>query len=365
MASQFNGSRAGGSPRSPASGASSPGGLGGARGQRKAEAKKQFRAEVARLVEGVKLIPDYVRATDNLKREKVTVSFTANGQPQQYQVGRQEAKDYIAQIVKGLQQLPNKAFALNKGRRQTSPQAGFLAPAKFSQDMVNFFANANLGPQVTGQLGPKVDKAGNTKMVPDNNSLNAIPNSRLNNVLYFTQPNHPLYRVISPGTLTPLFALQSHYSNAQNLGTRSRLTATPEMRQYLGRIIQETIQNDVNKIATAFPSSAMLAQQAGQNALQALANPGLSVNTVVSVADPEKPTREVFNPNSFLYAHFSKLISTGKSRNEPVPLLNDAELAVLGDQQRQVAFARAYKNKNTAAADRQRKAAQKRAQQTA
>lgn len=312
---------------SPGSGIESPASPGAGKIGR-AQAKKLFKDEVDRLVQAVKLIPTYAEAFANLrKNEKLTVNFTdSQNQPRQYQIGRSEFKEFVSQTIKQMSRLPTLAFTLNKTRRRTAPNSGFLAPARFVQEIVNFFANADVGAVVEGNFVEKTDKAGNRKMIPDSKSLSATPNSRLNSVLYFTQPQingqqNPLYGIISPGTLTPLFALHAYYSRMQNEEDATRLSASPAMRQGLRNVMQATIQNDVRTITEKYtnnPAVSQQIQQIGQQLLAAIDNPNAVVNNKIG-------NDEIFNPNNFLYAHFSKLISNGKAQDDES--LNDQQLA--------------------------------------
>lgn len=414
---------------SPGSGASSPSSPGGEKIGR-AQAKKIFKDEIDQLVQAVKLIPVYAESFAQLKRtEKLTVQFTdPAGQPRQYQIGRSEFKEFVSQTTKRMQALPTLAFSLNKTRRRTTPNSGFLAPARFSQEIVNFFAAATIGPIVTGNFVIKTDKAKNKKNIPESKSLRVQPGSRLNSVLYFTQPqinnqNNPLYGIISPGTLTPLFALHAYYAQnpteqrqgLQHLNDATRLTASNEMRQALAGVIQQTINTDARTLSEKYANNqGILAQiqQVGQQLVQAIGNPSLQVNSRFPTGqrkpNGEEEYDEIFNPNSFLYAHFSKLISNGKLTGENglneerlnairqqiptvygtnMPAINPAafqtvalsaqqagqnvglyESVVLNAQQNFVALARAYKNQVQGAAQRQRRAAEKaqqRAQQQA
>jgi hypothetical protein len=401
---------------SPSSGAESPASSGAGKTGR-AQAKKLFKDEVDRLVQAVKLIPIYAEKFSNLRKNgKLIVSWTdsTTGQPRQYQIGRSEFKEFVSQIVKKMSRLPTLAFTLNKTHRHTAPNSGFLAPARFVQEIVNFFAQADVGPIVRGNFVEKTDKAGNRKMVPDSKSLNMVPNTRLNSVLYFTQlqingQQNPLYGIISPGTLTPLFALHAYHSQMQNAQDATRLSASQDMRRYLRRVMEVTIQNDVSTISDKYrndPAVQQQVQQIGQQLLAAIDNPAAVVNSKIG-------DDEIFNPNNFLYAHFSKLISNGKAQDDSVnnpetrdtamvsirqaipgvygsgvagitlqtfQQINEAyqqqvdnarrtgatipagpayEHAVLLAQQKYVALARAYKNQVQGTRQRQRRAQQK------
>ena len=205
-------------------------------------------------------------------------------------------------------------------RTRTAPVAsGFLAPVLFDDELVEFFAQANLGPVISGELVDKTGPAGHTRSVPNPQSLRPT-NQPLNSILFFTQPTvfgetNPLHRVATPGMLIPLFALHAYYSGMQNPNDPTRLSASEEMRALLPNLIARTTQRD-------------------------------------------------FDPENFLYAHFSKLISSAavSQRLTPQdfevllpeitrvyqPLFPGARLItpemVLEYQQNEIALARAYKN---------------------
>jgi hypothetical protein len=48
-----------------------------------------------------------------------------------------------------------------------------------------------------------------------------------------------LYRIIAPGSLTPLFALHAYYANMQNPNDPTRLSASKQMRG----LLRETMVN--------------------------------------------------------------------------------------------------------------------------
>lgn len=344
----------------------------------RAEAKKIFKEEVERLVEAVKLIPVYAEAFSNIrKNEKLNVSFTdSTGQPRQYQIGRSEFKEFVSQIIKQMLKLPNLAFSLNKTRRRTAPNSGFLAPALFVQEIVDFFGRADIGPIVQGNFVEKTDKSGNRKIAPDVKSLKAVPYSRLNDVLYFTKPQingkpNPLYGIISPGTLTPLFALHAYNSGMQNALDATRLSASQEMRLHLRNVMKTTIDNDVRAISEKYQNDPAMIQQIQQVARQL----STAIDDPTLVIDSKIGDDEIFNPNNFLYAHFSKLISSSKVqtlKEQDLAQIRQAIPAVYGDiagpeyentlllaQQNHVALARAYKNQFQSSQQRQRRAQKK------
>lgn len=364
--------------RSPSSGAGSPSSPGGSKVGRQA-GKKIFKAEVDLLVEAVKLIPTYVKSLQGLgQNEKRTVNYIDDTTKQQYQymISKKEYSDFFKQIVKRMNALPNMAFTLNRTTRKTAPNSGFLAPARFASEIVNFFFNAVIGPIVTGNfvMSPKT-----SKLVPDVNSLVVRQGTDLRSLLWFIQQGingqaNPLYGIISPGTLTPLFALHAAYSGMQDQRDPRRLIASDAMRQYLAGIMERTIRSDAAKLITKLAGNPGLVQQVNAVVPQLIAAIGdrnLVVDNHTFATGEYKDNKpvlvELFNPNSFLYAHFSKLISNGKVSGDLVIDRNavaqvygggvegitqmglqqsapNYENAVLDAQQKDVALARAYKN---------------------
>jgi hypothetical protein len=369
--------------RSPSSGAVSPSSPGGSKVGR-AAGKKLFKTEIDLLVEAVKLIPTYVKSLQGLgQNEKRTVNYIDDTTKQQYQymISKKEYSDFFKQIVKRMNALPNMAFSLNRTTRKTAPNSGFLAPARFSAEIVNFFFNAIIGPIVTGNF---VIKPKTLKQVPDVGSLRVLQGPQgqetdLRSLLWFIQQAingqaNPLYGIISPGTLTPLFALHAAYSGMKDPRDNTRLIASGTMRQYLAGIMERTIRSDAAKLIAKFSGNQGLAQQVGfvvPQLIAAIGDRNLAVENHTFATGEFKDNKpvevELFNPNSFLYAHFSKLISNGKvtgdlviDRNivaqvygngvEGITQMNlqqaspNYENAVLDAQQKDVALARAYKN---------------------
>lgn len=202
--------------------------------------------------------------------------------------------------------------------------AGFLTPAVFNQEIVSFFTDAEVGPLVEGSFimqGTGHDGDTTFKSVPDVNSLR-ITNRQLNQALSFTQPTHPSYRVISPGSLIPLFALHAYYEDMKHVDDKTRLSASSDMRRYLRRTMIEVIEKDIDRLPENERGDLK------QRLIDCIDDPTLNVNT---------NGMTIFNPNCFLYAHFSKIISAGKIEVRE-------EGTVSEEQGQMIALARAYKN---------------------
>lgn len=212
--------------------------------------------------------------------------------------------------------------------------SGFLTPTLFNQEIVDFFTHANIGPLINGQFVEKTDKTGNTKNIPDINSLQ-VTQQKLNDVLNFTKPEDPDYRIYVPGSLTPLFVLHAHYTDMQHANDKTRLSASQEMRQYLRQTMIKVIEKDANEILM---DNADLTQQINETQellIQCIDNPMNIVPELGKIHIGEEII-EIFNPNWFLYAHFSKLISAAK------PEMN----SVMREQHNIISLARAHKNTN-------------------
>lgn len=365
--------------RSPSSGAGSPSSPGGSSKIGRQEGKKIFKKEVDLLVQAVKLIPTYVKSLQGLgPNEKRAVSYIDDTTKQQFQfmISNKEYRDMMNQIVKRMNALPNMAFTLNKTTRKPAPNSGFLAPARFSPEIVNFFFNAAIGPIVAGNF---VTNAKTLKLVPEPSSLVVRQGTDLRSILWFIQANingqaNPLYGVISPGTLTPLFALHAAYTGMKDPRDSTRLVASDAMRQYLSGIMRRTIENGAAKLRVKLAGNPGLVQQVNAvepQLIAAINDRNLMVGNHSFPTGEYKNGKEVvvelFNPNSFPYAHFSKLISNGKvagdlvfdrqaiaavygSGVEGITQANlqraapNYENAVLDAEQEDVALARAYKN---------------------
>ena len=133
-------------------------------------------------------------------------------------------------------------------RRYTAPESDLgqtndTQPALFSEDLLEFFRNADLGPVVDGQF--RTNFQGRRR--PDSESLVPL-RQPLNSILFFTQPTvlgqrNPLYGIANPSTIIYLLSLHFYYSGVhQQTGGGLRLTASPAMRRYLGRVMDQMQQ---------------------------------------------------------------------------------------------------------------------------
>jgi hypothetical protein len=308
-------------------GAGSPGSSGsqGRRNTVRTEARKAIKLEAGRLAEAIALIPILDEATRNLRRgEPLNFSLPTAQGPQVLRYGRAEFKEFLNMIISQVKRLPDKAFVASKTRRTVASGAGFDAPQQFTPEIVQFFANANLGPVVNAQ---PMEEEG--KIVPNEKTVQVIPNSRLNSQLFFTQPQingqqNILAGIIPHGVLTPLFALHIHYEGGQDPNNARYISATRDMRQRLRQTLATTIQRDVEKFSLMYPGAVGQVQQTGQQLLQAIDNPQLMIDAKIG-------QDHMFNPNSFPFAHFSKIISAGKLPKEQQVGLKERLVAAGGD----------------------------------
>ena len=196
--------------------------------------------------------------------------------------------------------------------------SGFLTPTIFNQEIISFFADANIGPLVKGSfIEEKIEFDGQTqfKTVPDFDSLYSV-GKLLNEALDFTRPEDPSYGIIAPGSLTPLFALHAHYANMRHVSSHTHLSASIEMRKHLRETMIKVIEKDSAEYNLR------------QQLIDCIDDQSLVVDT---------SNLKIFNPNCFPYAHFSKIISAGKDGMA-------LEYLDLTEQRNAINLARAYKN---------------------
>jgi len=289
----------------PGSGSLSAGG--GDAKARKQAAKRGVKREAAQIAVAIKLLPTFAQYLVNVPRGQ-TIPVNVGGRV--YDLGQKNYRELEKLISSAVTALPDRAFAVSKTKRAVTAGAGFQAPAYFDENLVRFFANAPIGPVVQGGFRMQVDRRGDQERIAVPTGV--INGSRLQDLMYFTQPaingqNNPLYRIISPGTITPLFALHSFYATPkmQKPNARQYLSASNEMRTQLRELLVATIQRDVAKFTQANPGSSAQLQATGQQLIQAIDNPSLEVPSMFG-------SKQLFNPNSFRYADISKIISAAK-----------------------------------------------------
>ena len=284
----------------------------------RSDARKTFKGEVDLIVQAIKLIPTYASKIFSLgKNAKCTL--TVDGK--EHQLGRSEFREFVSHIAKSTKKLTSRAFELTKSRRKVGPRAGFQVPRRYSAELSDFFAGAVVGPVVEGQFEQKMEK-GQLKMVPVKGSLREVANSKLNAALWLSQrtvngAQNPMYGISASGIFTPLFVLHAYYTGMPIQGEATHLSASAAMRASLRATMERTIDKDSDKFIGILGQGSAGSINAVRTQLKAaIANTNLNVNSVVGT-DP-RPGKDygkdlnIFNPNHFPYAHFSKLISNSK-----------------------------------------------------
>lgn len=272
------------------------------------------------LAEAVTLIPFLDKATATLGRSNArNVSFiTAEGQMAQVPYTRAMFSEFVKEVARRVKGLPDYVIRLTKTRRRSNQNRGFNVPNIFDDEIVNFFRVAQIGPEVGAT--PTVDPA-TGKTIPVKSSLQ-VKQGRLNDVLYFTQEGeggqrNPLYKIFTQGTFISLFALHAYYAGGQRHG--GHYSATQEMRQYLRQTIIRAIERDVASFSEFLPAETGRIRSLGDQLIQSIDNPTMDIDATFLITRPatgkSKP-ESMFNPNNFIFAHFSKLIAAAKYPKE-------------------------------------------------
>jgi hypothetical protein len=180
--------------------------------------------------------------------------------------------------------------------------SGFLTPTIFNKEIIDFFTYADIGPLVTGSFDENEE--------PNISTLKST-DTRLNDILKFTKSViddqiNGKYGIIIPGSLAPLFSLHAHYAGMKHIDDNTRLSASPDMRKYLRQTMIKVIENDCDAISLRYSQyTRQEIDEIRQKLIDCIDNPD-----DLSIKDGKY--MEIFNPNWFLYAHFSKLISAGR-----------------------------------------------------
>lgn len=235
----------------------------------------------------------------------------------------------------------------------TELSSGFTTATRFDSSLVDFFAQANLGPRVTGTFDVKTtqftDKTGEIitleRRVPNQESLNSTQES-LNSGLIFTQTESPLYCCARIGNLCTLFALHAFYEKMKHLDDKKRLSASRQMREHLATLMERVIENDAQRMKEKYSNDEFVTTQIDQAVPRLIANirdpKDTDPKAGLILDESEATIGELFNPNWFLYAHFSKLIGIAK---QAMVDISPEEQALLDTQQDEISLARAYKVK--------------------
>jgi len=226
---------------------------------------------------------------------------------------KKEIHEYLNELVT----FSTETQRIRRQNRPSDDESGFNIPYFHSTDLCEFLAHANIGTLVLGNI-INSNKQEKKKKKPTVENMNVRPEN-LNTILFFTQktiagtPN-PFYGFTSHSAITSLLALHLFYCEAQNKQRSSELSATPQMRKYLGGIIRQHIEENCAKIIEAYPENLTIRSKAravADQALQAIDNPDLVFDNVVD------GKWKIFNPNKFIYANLSSLIAVSKEKNQP------------------------------------------------
>ena len=275
-----------------------------------------------------------------------------------YKLSRAELRALRKLIADTGKDYMTDAYYLARAKRIQSPVVSFSAYGKYDELLLRFFREATLGPLVSGNFAGKAEvRSKNVRLVANTKTesktespftLIADTKGRagwveaLKDYLPFTQQgaDNYMYGVMTQGLVTALFALHAFYAlppsqgkvesgpgynanipiSERGLRTSDNSgynTASIEMRQILGPILQEVIDSDIVNLTNKYPDRASALSELRQHLLTALNNPTYIVPDLASdgkIYFPEYGPQKVFNPNKFPYSHFSKINSKTKVR---------------------------------------------------
>jgi len=212
---------------------------------KRAAKESEFESKISELVYIAERLTDFFNVSHNAELRK-----TYSNVPTAAEYSALE-KYFISELKK----LPSEARNLTKGLR-TSEYSGFMAPRLYNADMVDYIANANLGPIVDGTVISAVSRA--SKKTYTFQGLAPVPGSKLQEDLMGLQAGLT-YKgknvFLAQGTtLSRLFALDIFYSDPKNF-KGSQLRFSPAMlnylNNYLGNIQEPFPYNDLGAIARA------------------------------------------------------------------------------------------------------------------
>lgn len=313
--------------------------------QTRREVKAYFKEKVKRITEAIDLIPVFADKLASLgHRDMVELDG-------EY-YGRKNFDEFLRLLAKEVRLL--YAVAFKKIHRNSS--SGFSALVRFKPNLAQFFAEANLGPYVESKVADPFDESG--KKVKKEVDL-VEKEETLNDMLYFCREKignktNPLYAFAYTGIINALFSLHAYYSGMQKNG---RLSASDEMRKYLAEEMEQAIRRDYEKAKEMEGVSRKDLDTLRDKLLKAINDPD------VVIQNSKIGDMELFNPNSFTHAHFSKLINACKEKvidaeeseelntkvrsvyKDIVDLGEDPVQSVLDHQQQMVRLAKEYKNR--------------------
>ena len=198
-------------------------------------------------------------------------------------------------------------------------------PTLYDQELINFFAQADLGPMVSGKFtgkayerrvtrGGKVREA-RVKRVPDTQTLRPT-DQPLQSFLLFTQPivfgeRNPLYGVASSGILMTLFILHSYYAGVRHPSNPLLITISPQMMRFLRGTMERIILRNVNELRQA-GVSASEADAVGSLLISAIDSPMLLDQTTIQRLRQYRVN--LFIPSIFTNIQFQRLILAARIR---------------------------------------------------
>lgn len=245
------------------------------------------------------------------RNDELTVtSLIKTSQPNISNDDIKEIKELIpeGQPMTQLQRIRQQRLIEERERNERARAAGWVTieykphHRRISENLIKFFQEAELGPQVNGQF---VLRGNKWEIEPL--TIQELPGTRLNDLLYFTQTHirgqpNPLYGIIYDqlsGHTGPsnLFELHAFYRGLAL--PRNRMTSSPLMREYLGDTMRRILDNSVihhdaqgRKWHATDDEYLKLLEDKAAQAKEAIDNPSLEINTHISGAI------ELFNPNN-------------------------------------------------------------------
>jgi len=309
---------------------SAPSSPGSARKQR-ANAQERLKEVMEKLAEAVEAIPVYAsRLQERGPRGTIDFIITEGGVERKVSIGQPEYREFVKMVASELRKIPKFAGDLYKTRRRTSSLAGFNAPQRFVLELVDFFKEAELGPLVEGSFKLVTVGEDEEKVVVDKTTVRPdIQNRPLQSTLFFTMDkienmDNPIYRIVSPGTLTALFYLHAYYANMGISG--GYFSASETMRTKLVGVMQAAIDADAAKYKEIAPGQGAQIDALAARLKQAIDNRGLDIDSTIVIGGVEKT---MFNPNKMVGAHFSKLTTAARVYKE-VRIIEGREETIIG-----------------------------------
>ena len=283
----------------------------------KKDVKAEITAHVKNIADSVKLITYFTEKLKDVKRgQKMVIPLKAGGS---VEISHADIRAHQKATISQIKALPKYVVDKTRSRRGTGAarNAGFNKIVQLTDEMVNFFATANLGPRATGEVRTTVTAAGKPKTEVKN--AVALAGTDLRTSLSSFLPTlangqaNPVYRIIQPGTFPSIHAIYVYNNGMAIPGSRGYLRVSDVMRSGLRQTLANTIQGDVDKVAKKYGVNSAAhqdAQRTGQMLVNTLAS-APSVNDANYKREFKVGDVVIFNPNYYKYAHASKIINRG------------------------------------------------------